>query len=114
MRAALLPFECFFGRDDVVFDQIVAKDHADFLVLHEGFSKTERIGDATLSFLVGVVNSLEAKFSPVSQEMQKIARVLTTRDDDDVSNSRVHKCLNRVENHGAVKDRQKVLVGDSG
>src|SRR5215469_6954562 len=114
MRAALLRFECFLGRDDVVFDQIVAKDHADFVVFDERFSQAERVGDATLSFLVSVVNSLEAKFSPVSQEAQKIARVLTTRDDDDVSNSRVHKCLNGIENHGAVKDRQKVLVGDSG
>jgi len=113
MRTALLLFECFFGRDDVVFDQIVAKDHADFFVLDERFGKTESVGDATLSFLVGVVYSLEAKFSPVSKKAKKIARMLTTRDDDDVSNSRIRKCLNGIENHGAVKDRQKVLVGDS-
>ena len=60
-------------RRDVVLDDVVAENHADRSSFGEVFAELERVGDAALTFLIGVVDVFEAEVAAVSQQAQKIA-----------------------------------------
>src|SRR5262249_37607485 len=85
-----LIFEGFRGGDNIVLNDVVAQHDADFLAFDEGLSETQGVSDATLAFLVGVVDSVQIEILAVGKETQEIARVLSASNDDDVAEARVH------------------------
>ena len=54
-RAALLFFERLDRRGDGTLNDVIAQDHAYFLTIGEVFGQGQRVGNAALAFLVGVV-----------------------------------------------------------
>ena len=114
MGAARQALEGFLGGEDIAFDEVVAEDDADSVAVDEMLGQAQGVGDAAFAFLVGVVDVLEAEVAAVGEKPQKVARILTAGDDEDVGDGGVHQRLNGIENHRLVVDRQQVLVGDAG
>src|SRR5690349_20969878 len=106
-------FESFLGGDDVVFDDVVAEDDADFFTFDKRFGKTKSIGDAAFAFLIGVMDAVEVEIFAVGEEAEEVAGILTAGDDDDVPDAGIHESLDGIENHGAIKNGQQMLVGDA-
>ena len=61
----LLLFEVGYSLANVVFDNIVAQDHANGLAVCEMFGQRQSVGDAAFPFLVGVVQMLQSKIPAI-------------------------------------------------
>jgi hypothetical protein len=112
LSAARLCGERLDVRPDAVLDDVVAEHDDDAVVVGEMLGQAERLGDAALAFLVGVVELLEAERLPVAEQAEELARVLAARDDHDVVEPGVDERLDRVVDHRLVVDGQQVLVRD--
>ena len=96
------------------FEDVVAQDHADGIIICEVLRETESLGDSPLPLLVGVVQPSQPELFSVSQQPKKVTRVISTRHDEDVVDPRMNELVNGKVDHGPVEYRQKVLVGDTG
>ena len=74
----------------------------------------QRIGDAALALLIGVVQVSEPELLAIGKQAQEITRVLSASNQQDVADSGVHQGLDRVKDHGLVVDGKQVFVGDLG
>jgi len=106
VRPPLLLFKGFLGRDDIVFDDVIAQNHADFFVLDERFRKPKGVGNAALTLLVCVMNTMQPEFPAVGEKSQEIAGILPACNDDDFSDSGVDQGLDRIVDHRSVIDWQ--------
>ena len=61
MGTSGLFLEGLFRGDDVVFDNVVAQNHANLFALDERFGESERVGNAPFAFLIRVVNAMKVK-----------------------------------------------------
>ena len=77
-------------------------------------ASAERVGDAALAFLVGVIEVFEPELLAVGQQAQKIAGVPAAGDEQDLVDAGIDQSLDRVVNHRLVVDRQQMFVGDFG
>ena len=59
---------------DVLLDDVVAEHDADRLAVGEVLAEPERVGDAALALLVGVVQVLEPELAAVAEQPQEVAR----------------------------------------
>ena len=84
------------------FNKVVPEHHADLLSIGEVFRQRERIGDAALALLVGVINMSKAEVLSIAEEAQKVARVAPARHDQNIPDIRIHQCLDRIINHRPV------------
>ncbi len=66
----------------------------------EGASKNEKF-----TFLVGVVDVLEAELLAVGEETQEVAGVASAGDDQNFLDTGIHERLDWIENHRPVVDR---------
>ena len=98
----------------LLLDDVVAQDDADLLPVGEMFGQRQRVGDAALAFLVGVVDVRQAELFAIRQQAQKIAGILAAGDDQNIADARIHQRLDRVVDHRLVVDRQQMFVGDLG
>jgi len=57
--------------DDVVFDEIVPKDDADFFALNKRFSKPKGVGYPSFAFLIRVMNAVEIEILPFDRRRKK-------------------------------------------
>ncbi len=94
-----------------VLKDVVAEEHGDGLARGEVLGEPERLRDAALAVLVAEADLLEPEVVAVAQELEKVARVVPTRDDEDVVDPGRDELLDRVVDHRPVVDRQEVLVG---
>src|SRR5262249_30541935 len=108
-----LPFKGLLGGDDVVLDDIIAQDNADFFALNKGFGEAERVGDAAFAFLVGVMDAVAVEILAGGEEPEEVAGILAAGDDDDVLDAGVDERLDRIKNHGPIVNRKKMLIGDT-
>lgn len=109
--AVLLLLEVFNGFADVAFDDVVSKDDADGFVAGKIFRQSQRFSDAAFTFLIGIVDMLQAKVAAVSKKTQKFAGVFSTRYQKNFVDARVDEGLNRVVDHRLVIHRQQMFVG---
>ena len=115
MRA---PRSCFSNAwtagGDGTLNDVIAQDHAYFLTVGKVLGQGQRIGNAALAFLIGVVQVSEPELLAIGEQAQKIARVSPAGHQQDIADSGVHQGLDRVKDHGLVVDRKQVFVGDLG
>jgi len=71
-------------------DNVVAQNDADLVAVGEMLRQRQRVGNAALAFLVGVVDVLEAESLTVGQEAQKVTGVAAAGHEHDVLNTRIH------------------------
>ena len=114
MRAPPLFFVGRHLSGDILFNDVIAEDHADLLTLGEVLRQGQRVGDAALAFLVGIVETLQSEIRAVSQEPEEVAGAVATGDDQDIRDPRIDEGLDRVEYHGLVVDGEEVFVGNPG
>src|SRR5207248_9849147 len=62
------------------------------------------------AFLVGKTQLLQPEILSVTQQPQEVSRIVASRNDENVLDSRIHQCLKRVIEHRLVVHRQQVLV----
>ena len=78
------------------------------------FHERKCFGDAAFAFLISVVEMLQTKRFAIAEQAQELAGGAASRNDHDVRDTRIHKCLNRVIDHRLVVDRQQMFVCDGG
>src|SRR5688572_7775462 len=100
------------GVLDVLLDDVVAEDHDDLVAIGEVFREFERIGDAALAFLIGVLEVFDTQLLAVLQELEKVSRVLPAGHDENLVQAGPREAFDRVIDHRPVVYRQQVLVGD--
>jgi hypothetical protein len=54
----------------------------------------------------------QAELAAIAEETKKFAGMISTRDDQDLLDSRVHKRPDRIIDHRLVVERQQVLIGN--
>ena len=113
-RAPLLPAKGVDEGSDVVFDDVVPEDYDHTLPLGVVLGEAERLRDASLAFLVDVVDMGEAELLAVPEKAQEVPRVVASRNQEDVLDPGVDQCLDGVVDHRFVVDGQEMLVGDAG
>jgi hypothetical protein len=69
---ALLP-EFVGSFANIALNDVVAEHDADVVAVGEMFGQRQCVGDAALTFLVGVADVLQAEFFSVGQQAEKIA-----------------------------------------
>src|SRR5207245_2130939 len=112
LRAASLLVIRSDGLSNISLNDVVAQNDAHWFVAGEVLNQRKRCRDAALTFLIGVVEMLEAENFTVSQKLQKISRGISARNDHDVGDAGVNQGLNRVVNHRLIIDGQQVFVRD--
>ena len=63
--------EMLFRIDDVVLDDVIAKDDANLFAFHKRLGQTQGVGDAAFAFLVGVMDRCRPKFLPFESNRKK-------------------------------------------
>ncbi len=63
---------------------VVAENHDDALPFGEMLAEAQRVGDAPLAFLIGVVDVVEAKLRAVAEKAKKLSRGVAARYDHDL------------------------------
>jgi hypothetical protein len=114
LRPRGLVAELVRGRADAKLNDVVAQDDADLAAVGEVLGQQQRLGDATFTLLVGVLEVADAEDLAVAQQLQEVAGVLAAGDHEDLVDSRVEQGLDRVVDHRPVVDRQQVLVRYAG
>ena len=76
--------------------------------------QSQRIGDAALALLIGVIDVAQPELFAIGQQPQKVSRVLAAGDDQDIPDPRIDQRLDGVIDHRFLVNRQQVLVGDLG
>src|SRR5205807_1637627 len=112
VSTAFLPGEDFRSVQEIIFDDVVAKHHANRLAIGEVLSQPQRVGNAAFAFLVGIVHPLQAKIFAVGQQPQEIPGIVAAGDDQNLGYADVHQGLDGVVNHGQVVYRQQMLIGN--
>ena len=69
MSAGGLFLEGFLGSDDVVLDDVIAKDDANLLAFDEGLGEPKRVRDAAFAFLISVMNAMQIEVLPIGVTM---------------------------------------------
>ena len=96
------------------FDDVIPQNDADPAAFGEVFCESQGFSNTTLTFLIGVVNVLQAELFTVRQKPQKIAGIATACHDQKIANACFHKRLDRVVDHGLVIDGKQMFIGDFG
>jgi hypothetical protein len=65
-------------------NNVVAQNYAGFFAIREVFGEPQRVGDAALALLIGVIEMRQAELLTVGQQAQKIARITTAGDQQNV------------------------------
>src|SRR5207244_11342556 len=78
--------------------------------LHKGLGQAQGRRDSSLTFLVGIVQMLQAELFPVAQEPQKVACAVAARYQQDVGDSGVDQRLDWIVDHWLVVDREQMFV----
>ena len=67
------------------------------------FRQRQRIRDAAFALLVGVIQVLQAEFLAVGQQPQKVPRIASAGDDQNLPNARIHQRLDRDSKSSACR-----------
>src|SRR2546427_8391093 len=78
---------------------VVSQNHAYQVVLCKVFGQRKGGGDASLAFLIGVVEVLQTKFFAVPQEPEKVTGAVASLDDQDLLDPGIHERLDGVIDH---------------
>src|SRR5207253_8775626 len=113
-RPTRLPPEILDGRANAAFNNVIAENHAKLAVVGKVPGQIQRLGDAALTLLIGVVDMGQSEVLSVGQQTKEIASVLSSGYHQDVLDAGVNQSLDRVINHGLVVDRKQVIIGDFG
>ncbi len=73
LGALLLTLEILYCSFDRSFDDVVSEYYASLGFFCEVFRQSQRLGNAALAFLVGVVDMFQSKFFAVGQQTKEIA-----------------------------------------
>src|ERR1700686_2484429 len=72
--------------------------------------QAQSVRDAARTLLVGIVDVLQAKVTPIAQQLQKFPCIFSTGNEKDLLNSSINKGLDRVIHHGLVVYRKQVFI----
>src|SRR5580704_10327896 len=89
---------------DIVFDDVIAQNYADWLARCEIFRQGKRVGYSSFSFLVSIIQVLQSEIAAVPKQAQEITGVLSPRYEENLFDSGVNKGLNWVVHHWLVID----------
>ena len=101
-------------RLDGPLDNVVGQHDEHRAPLGEVRGQTEGLRDTTRLLLVGVGELIDPVLAPVSQKAQELTGVGTPGDEHDLVDAARDHGLNRPGDHGAVVNRQEVLVRNPG
>ena len=93
-----------------LFVNVISQDDTDKVSIDKVFGKRQGCGDAAFAFLVSVVQVIQTKRFAIAQQLQEIASVSASCDDEDFCDSRINQRLNRVVDHRPVVYRQQMFI----
>jgi len=81
LGAFFLLLEAFYSAANIGLDDVIAEDHANRIVAGKVLGQAKCFRDATLAFLIRVVEVLEAKITPVAEEPEKVTGIFPPGDE---------------------------------
>ena len=93
-------------------EDVVREHHEHAVVASEAMREPERVGDAALLLLVGVLEEADPVGVAVAEQAEELARVGAPGDEHQLLDACRDDRVDGVRDHRAVVDRQQVLVRD--
>ena len=101
------------GLREVIFIQVVTQNHGNGVVTNKVLTNDESLSE-TLWFLLNFIGKFATKLTATSQKIKKITSFFWGNNDQDLSNTGIDQCVERVEDHGFVVNGEKLLTSNLG